>query len=162
MRKTIVEVISELTGQTPVQYSAELKAIICPFHDDQKPSLVIYEHTDSYFCFPCGMGGDVYNFVSKFKQISYRAAKEFIDGNTDKLEEITQLLDGIGVKDEIDFSKELNFAVSRYCRDLLYKKPQLLGNITKFLSNLDHTILTKPVSNDILKRTIKESRELDQ
>lgn len=162
MKKTITEVITELTGINPSQYSAELKAIICPFHDDKKPSLVIYEHTESWFCFPCGKGGDVYKFVSNFKNISYRAAKELLDGNQDKLEEITQMLDGLNVKDTVDYKKELNLSISRYCRELLYRKPQLVDNITKFLSNLDQNVLTKPVTNDILKQMIQESRKLDQ
>jgi DNA primase len=161
MKKTILEVIEELTGQQAVQYSNELKAIKCPFHDDQKPSLVIYVHSSSYFCFPCSFGGDVYNFYSKFKGCSFRQAKEALDGDTNVLEEITMTLDGLNVKDEKDYKDELNFAVSKYCRDLMYKKPEVVNNVMEFLKDLDKT-LTNPVSHVIMEQKIKESREIEK
>jgi len=159
MKKTILEVIEELTGQKAVQYSNELKAICCPWHEDKKPSLVIYEHTSSYFCFPCSVGGDIYNFYSKFKGCSFRVAKEALDGDTNVLEEITMTLDGIDVKDEKDFKDELNFAVSKYVRDLMYRKPELVNNVMNYLKDLDKT-LTNPVSHVIMEQKIKESREI--
>ena len=159
-KKTILEVIEELTGQQAVQYSNELKAIKCPFHDDQKPSLVIYEHSSSYFCFPCSFGGDVYNFYSKFKGCSFRQAKEALDGDTNVLEEITMTLDGLNVKDEKDYRDELNFAVSKYCRDLMYQHSDQVDNILKFLQKLDNEVLTKPVTGVILKQVIESSRRL--
>lgn len=33
--------------------------IICPFHGDNKPSLVIYYKTKSYYCFGCGKYGPI-------------------------------------------------------------------------------------------------------
>ena len=158
-RKSILEVITELTGQTPVQYSNELKAICCPWHDDKKPSLVIYESSSSYFCFPCSVGGDVYNFYSRFKGCSYRAAKEAINGNVDTLVEIGEYLDGLNVKDEVDYASELNFSLSKYCRDLMYRKPELVNNVMNYLKDLDKT-LTNSVSHVIMEQKIKESREI--
>ena len=40
---------------------------ICPFHDDRKPSLKVYDH--GYYCFACGAGGDVINFVANMEHI---------------------------------------------------------------------------------------------
>ena len=33
------------------------KVICCPFHDDSSPSCVIYNDTDSFYCFGCGKSG---------------------------------------------------------------------------------------------------------
>ena len=162
MKKDFLEIITELTGQVPIQYSNELKAIKCFMHDDQKPSLVLYPHSLSWFCFPCSVGGDIYNLYSRFKGCSYRVAKEAIDGDTNVLEEITQTLDGIGVKDEKDYASELNFSLSKYCRDLMYAHPDQVDNILKFLQKLDNEVLTKPVNSDILKQIIEESRRICQ
>jgi DNA primase len=161
MKKSILEVIVELTGETPVQYSGELKAIRCPFHDDKKPSLVIYESTSSYFCYPCSMGGDMYNFYSRFKECSYRQAKEAIDGNSNTLQEVTEYLDGLHVKEETTFNDELNITVSKYCRDLLYRRPELVNNVMEFLKNLDK-VLQSPVNSVIMKEQIERSRKLDK
>jgi hypothetical protein len=161
MKKSILEVIVELTGQTPVQYSGELKAIRCPFHNDKKPSLVIYESTSSYFCYPCSMGGDMYNFYSRFKECSYRQAKEAIDGNTDVLEEIVQTLDGLSVSDEIDYSNELNMSVSKTCRDIMLKKPEKITMVMEFLKKLDEG-LQKPINSDTMKMWLEKMKGLDR
>lgn len=36
---------------------------LCPFHEDNHPSLKIYENDRGYYCFTCGNGGDVIRFV---------------------------------------------------------------------------------------------------
>jgi DNA primase len=162
MKKTILEVIEELTGQKAVQYSNELKAIKCPFHDDQKPSLVIYEHSSSYFCFPCSFGGDVYNFYSKFKGCSFRQAKEALDGNVDTLVEIGEYLDGLNVKDEVDYNDQANFALSKYCRDLLYKRPDLEPKVMEFLKKLDSHLTNGKIDAILLEKLIKESRGIEK
>lgn len=159
MKKSILEIIVELTGETPVQYSGELKAIRCPWHNDQKPSLVIYESTSSYFCYPCSMGGDMYNFYSRFKECSYKQAKEAINGNNDILEECTQMLDGLHVKDEVDYNSQTNISISKYCRDLMYSQPKKVDKVMDFLKQLDEG-LQKPINSDTMKMWIKRSRGL--
>lgn len=37
--------------------------IVCPFHDDVNPSMIVDYETGSYFCFGCGCSGDAYSFV---------------------------------------------------------------------------------------------------
>ena len=46
----------------------------CPFHADDRPSLVVYPHNDSYFCFGCGVGGDVIDFVARLNGVGFREA----------------------------------------------------------------------------------------
>lgn len=43
--------------------------ILCPFHDDHKPSLMLYPGDRGWYCFVCGIGGDVVGFVSKLFHI---------------------------------------------------------------------------------------------
>ena len=38
------------------------KSICCPFHNEKDPSLHIFEN-QSWYCFGCGKGGDVYDFL---------------------------------------------------------------------------------------------------
>ena len=44
--------------------------IVCPFHGDTSPSLVIYEKTSSWFCYGCQLGGDAFDFVSRYEGLS--------------------------------------------------------------------------------------------
>lgn len=135
----------------------------CPMHKNvNTASFTVYENTDSYFCFGESVGGDVANFISRMEGISYAEAKQRLKGDTSVLEEIEQTLDGLHVKDEIDYSDELNVSISKYCRDLLYKKPTQVDKILTFLKKLDKEYLQKQVTYDIMNRAIKESRELDK
>lgn len=47
----------------------------CPFHSgDRDASLKIYPSTDSWYCFGCGEGGDVIDFVAKMERCSFKEA----------------------------------------------------------------------------------------
>lgn len=54
----------------------------CPFHSgDRDASLKIYPATDSWYCFGCGEGGDVIDFVAKMDRCSFAEALKRL--NTD-------------------------------------------------------------------------------
>lgn len=38
----------------------------CPFHDDNKASLQVNQRKQIFKCFPCGAGGDVFDFLNKY------------------------------------------------------------------------------------------------
>lgn len=46
----------------------------CPFHNDGSPSLYIYKGGRRWYCFGCGAGGDVLDFVQRLHQVDFRAA----------------------------------------------------------------------------------------
>lgn len=50
-------------GLIPDTSSVEYK-IVCPFHNDLNPSMVVNFETGIFFCFGCGLTGDAYRFVS--------------------------------------------------------------------------------------------------
>lgn len=53
------------------------RRMICPFHDDDSPSLVIYPPPQNEFhCFGCGKHGDVLNFFAEVNGISFKEALE--------------------------------------------------------------------------------------
>lgn len=43
---------------------------VCPFHADHSPSMKIYPRSGGYYCFACGAGGDVIDFVRGFFGLS--------------------------------------------------------------------------------------------
>ena len=46
--------------------------ILCPFHKEKSQSMKIYEQ--SYFCFGCGSTGDVFTFIMRMDNISFKEA----------------------------------------------------------------------------------------
>lgn len=53
-------------------YGFEWKAnkILCPFHDDAKPSLSYNPKNNTFKCMVCGTGGDLVNFVEQYEKIT--------------------------------------------------------------------------------------------
>ena len=52
----------------------------CPWHDDQNPSLTIYERTgeNHCHCFSCGKGGSVIDFVMQHEQWTFQEACQWL------------------------------------------------------------------------------------
>jgi DNA primase len=46
----------------------------CPFHNDRRPSFVIYPATQSFYCFGCRAAGDVLTFLMKVEQLNFPEA----------------------------------------------------------------------------------------
>ena len=46
----------------------------CPFHDDSHPSLQVNPERQSWKCWVCNVGGDIFNFVMKREGVEFREA----------------------------------------------------------------------------------------
>ncbi len=46
----------------------------CPFHNDKKPSFVIFLATQSFYCFGCQVHGDVLSFLMRMENLTFREA----------------------------------------------------------------------------------------
>jgi len=49
---------------------------LCPFHSERTPSFTVYPQTQSYYCFGCGAGGNVIDFIMRIENLDFRAAVE--------------------------------------------------------------------------------------
>ena len=51
---------------------------LCPFHDEKTPSFQVTPARGLYYCFGCGKGGDIVDFVQEISNLSFREAVEFL------------------------------------------------------------------------------------
>ncbi|MGN0526494.1 MAG: DNA primase [Acutalibacteraceae bacterium] len=51
---------------------------LCPFHNEKTPSFTVYPETNSYYCFGCGTGGEVINFVRSIENLDFLDAVKFL------------------------------------------------------------------------------------
>ena len=58
----------------------EFKAL-CPFHSEGTPSFTIYAGGRRFFCFGCGAGGDVLDFVQRYYGLDFAEAVEHLTGS---------------------------------------------------------------------------------
>ncbi len=64
----IVEIVSEsvVLKKTGKDYVG-----LCPFHSEKTPSFTVIPLKQMYYCFGCGIGGDVFNFLMKKEGLSF-------------------------------------------------------------------------------------------
>ena len=54
---------------------------VCPFHDEAEGSFTVYADSERFYCFGCGEGGDVLDFVQKVEGLSLPEAIARLDGS---------------------------------------------------------------------------------
>ena len=91
MKNDIVDVISQyvkLTRRGSTYFG------LCPFHNEKTPSFSVTPSKQMYYCFGCGAGGNVYNFVMEYENYSFGEA-------------LSHLADRAGVElPKIEYSRE--------------------------------------------------------
>ena len=60
MKNDIVDVIS---GYVRLQRKGSSYFGLCPFHNEKSPSFSVSPSKQMYYCFGCGAGGNVFNFI---------------------------------------------------------------------------------------------------
>ena len=51
---------------------------ICPWHDDTRPSMQINPDRQSFKCWVCDIGGDIFSFLMKIEGVDFREALEML------------------------------------------------------------------------------------
>ncbi len=54
---------------------------VCPFHDEVEGSFTVYEDSQRFYCFGCGEGGDVLDFIRRTENLSLTEAIRRLDGS---------------------------------------------------------------------------------
>ena len=54
---------------------------VCPFHDEVEGSFTVYADSERWYCFGCGLGGDVLDFIQRSENLSLTEAIARLDGN---------------------------------------------------------------------------------
>jgi len=95
----IVDIISNYVSLTP---KGKNYFGVCPFHDDNNPSMSVNRDKKIYKCFSCGATGTVFKFIMDYENISFiEAVKKVADtaglniniGNVPKVKNNNKLLE---------------------------------------------------------------------
>ena len=55
---------------------------VCPFHQEAEGSFTVYADTEKFYCFGCGAGGDVLDFVGRMEGLTLPEAIRRLDDGT--------------------------------------------------------------------------------
>ena len=69
----IVEVIS---SYVPLKRAGGTFKALCPFHNEKTPSFNVNPQRQTFHCFGCHKGGDVFTFVREYENLSFSEAAE--------------------------------------------------------------------------------------
>lgn len=69
--KSRVSIIDVAAERVNLSRHGSTMSCCCPFHQEKTPSCVLYEKTDSFYCFGCGTSGDVISFIRGTDNLSY-------------------------------------------------------------------------------------------
>jgi DNA primase len=76
----IVAIYEKLTNN-PVLKTGKTYMGLCPFHEEDTPSLALYPETASAYCFGCSWNGDSIKMVMLLKKCSFQEALDYIKQN---------------------------------------------------------------------------------
>ncbi|MCQ2451060.1 MAG: DNA primase [Clostridia bacterium] len=51
---------------------------LCPFHGEKTPSFTVYPDSSSFYCFGCGVGGDIFTFTKLIENLDYIEAVKLL------------------------------------------------------------------------------------
>lgn len=72
--KQAVDIVA-LVGESLTVHRAGSKfKALCPFHDDHHPSMELNPDRQSYKCWSCGAGGDIFDFVKEYERVDFPEA----------------------------------------------------------------------------------------
>ena len=137
-RLNIYDVVSEYVK---LQRTGSCYKGLCPFHNDKHPSLTVWETTQTYKCFSCGAGGNVYNFIMDIEHLNFN-------------ETLKMLAEKVGITIDNDFN---NYKKDNDLREKLFE----INNIAELeyyrllKQDLGKKCLEYFINRNLSKATIK-------
>ncbi len=119
-RLDIVEIIGR--SITLNKAGRNLKGL-CPFHTEKTPSFFVFPDRQSWHCFGCGRGGDLFTFVMDHDGLDFRNALEEL-GRRAGVEIKPRTPEQIQVEEESDRLRAIHTAAAAYFHRLLLSAPQ--------------------------------------
>ncbi|MFA5840735.1 MAG: DNA primase [Candidatus Paceibacterota bacterium] len=114
-RLSIEEVVSSYIKLDHV--GTNLKAR-CPFHNEKTPSFFISPDRGTYYCFGCGVKGDIFSFVEEFEGLDFRGALKLLAGRAGIVLETYNPKDQKNQSEKERLFEIMEVATSYFCANL--------------------------------------------
>jgi len=73
-----VDIVDLVGSYLELRRAGRVFKALCPWHDDRNPSLQVNPDRQTYKCWVCGEGGDVFSFVQKYEGLSFPEALKLL------------------------------------------------------------------------------------
>lgn len=162
--------------------------VLCPFHNDHTPSMIVDPEKNFCWCFACQSGGDMFSFIQKIEGVSFVESIEIlaeiagISLESISEEETHDMQVGVQKKEEkeilrnvllssLEFFKK-SFLKSEEAKEYVFKKRKLLNEIVEnfglgyapnsFDSLRDFLISQKYSREQILKSGMAQEKDTQE
>lgn len=71
-----VDIVDVVGSYIALRRQGKAMVGLCPWHDDSRPSLQVNAERQTFRCWVCDVGGDVFNFVMRMERVEFREALE--------------------------------------------------------------------------------------
>ncbi|MBI4119488.1 MAG: DNA primase [Parcubacteria group bacterium] len=72
--KERLDIVEFLRGYMPLKPAGKNFKAACPFHKERTPSFMVSPERQSWKCFGCGAGGDIFTFLMQYEHIEFAEA----------------------------------------------------------------------------------------
>lgn len=106
-----MNILDVIVDHSPKQIGPDTWKILCPFHDDHDPSLVVYTNSDTFYCFVCKTSGTAEYLHCKLNGIPWSEYKQEHKGELDLVKKTT------------NYKTQVNLLASQIFFERLRKEP---------------------------------------
>lgn len=76
--KQAIDIVDLVQSYLPLRREGRGFKALCPWHDDTRPSLQVNSERQSFKCWVCDIGGDIFSFVMKMEGVEFPEALKML------------------------------------------------------------------------------------
>ncbi|HVM76858.1 MAG TPA: DNA primase [Candidatus Paceibacterota bacterium] len=73
-----LDIVDFLRGYLTLTPAGRNFKALCPFHHEKTPSFMVSPDRQTWHCFGCGLGGDVFTFIMKYENLEFTEAMRML------------------------------------------------------------------------------------
>lgn len=112
----VAELIGEYVQLKPAGVN---KKGLCPFHHEKTPSFMVSSERQSWHCFGCGKGGDIFSFIEEIEGMEFKEALKYLANRAGVV--LTSNFRSEINSNQKNRLKELNSEAARFYHNFLFK-----------------------------------------
>ncbi|MFA5210939.1 MAG: DNA primase [Patescibacteria group bacterium] len=115
----IIDLLSEYIQLKPAGIN---KKACCPFHNEKTPSFMVNAERQSWHCFGCGKGGDIFTFIQEIEGMDFKETLKYLAEKAGV--ELSNNFQSEVKSDKKNRLKEVNLEASRFFHKFLLQMAQ--------------------------------------